>query len=125
MRGRRDEGGDAVLKREADGVGDLAAGSFVIANQARENRQTRGIGGRPGERALRVILQIPNGGGSCVPSAVAVYAGAIEFVEPAIVVVQNQDVAIAGSGIGVALDVGVCGNRHGSRIAFVTIGVEQ
>ena len=115
----------AVLKREADGVGDLAAGDFVIADEAWEDGQTCRVGGGPGEWALRVVLQIPNGGGSGVPRAVGIDAGTKEFVEPAVVVIEDEDVAVAGTRIGVALDVGVGGNGHGAGITFVAVSVEE
>src|SRR5579872_4008565 len=110
------ERGGAVLESEAKSVRDLAAGGFVVAHEPRENRQAGGVGGSPRERALRVILQIPHGGGACVPRTIGIDAGTIEFVEPAIVVVEDQDVAVARSGIGVTLDVGIYWNWHGSGI---------
>ena len=100
---------------------DLAAGDFVVANEAGEDGQSCGVGGGPGERALRVVLQIPNGGGGGVPRAVGIDAGAKEFIEPAVVVIEDEDVAVACAGIGVALDVSVRRNGHGTRIAFVTV----
>jgi len=74
---------------------------------------------------LIVVEQIPDGGGASVPGAVGVDARAVEFVEPAIVVVEHQDVTIACAGIGVAFDVGSGGDGHGTGITFVAVGVED
>lgn len=125
MSGGRDEGGAGLLKREADGMSDPATCGLIVPDETGENRQTRGIGGSPSEGTLRVILQIPDGRGAYVPSTVGIQARAIEFIEPAIVVVQDEDVAVTGAGIRVALDVGVRRNGHGAGIAFVAVGVKE
>ena len=113
-----------LARREANGVLDFAGGDFVVANQAGEDGEAGGVGGGPGVGTLLVIEQIPNCGGGGVPTAVGIGVAAVELVEPAIGVVEDEDVAVAAAGIWIALDGRVGGHGHGAGIAFVAVGGE-
>jgi hypothetical protein len=70
---------------------------------------------------LLVGEEIPDGAGICVPGS-GLRVGTVEFVEKAVGVVENEDVAIAGAGIGVALDGSGERNGHGAGVGFATVG---
>ncbi len=120
MRSRRSEGGTGILHGEAYGVTNGARGDFVIANQAGKNGEAGGVGAGPGIGALLVGDKIPDGAGSGVPCG-GLRIGTIEFVEEASVVVENEDVAIAVAGIGIAFDGRGERNGHGACVAFAAV----
>ena len=49
---------------------------------------------------------------------------AIKFIQPAIVAIKNQHVAVAIPGLRIAFNGSICRNRHGAGIAFISIGRE-
>ena len=48
--------------------------------------------------------------------------GTVEFIEKTVGVVENEDVTIAGAGVGVAFDVNGERNRHGAGVGFAAVG---
>lgn len=48
--------------------------------------------------------------------------GTVEFIEEAVGVVEDEDMAIAGARIGIALDGSSERDGHGARVAFTTVG---
>src|SRR5580692_6805027 len=102
---------------------DLPRGDLVVARETREDWQTRRVGGSPGQRTLLVGHKIPHRGRASVPTG-AVRIRAIQFVEPAIAVIEDQDVPVAAARRRVTLDRRAHGNWHWPRIALVSIGRE-
>jgi hypothetical protein len=121
VRGGRNESRGCALNREANSVLDGAGGDFVVANEAGEDGEAGGVGAGPGVRALLVGEKIPNGAGAYVPLR-GLRIGAVELVEETIGTVEDEDVAIAGAGIRVALNGSGERNGHGSGIALGTVG---
>lgn len=122
MGGRRNEASAGILQRETDRVIEGTCGDFVIADKAGENGEAGGVGARPGVRTLLVGEKIPDGAGIGVPAG-GLRIGAVEFIEEAVGLIENQDVTIAGAGIGIALDgIGEC-DGHGARVALAAIGL--
>ncbi len=50
--------------------------------------------------------------------------GAVKLIQPAIGIVENQHVAVAAAGIGIALDGSIRRDRHRSGIALIAVGRE-
>ena len=69
-----------ILHRHPYGVRDLAAGYFVVADQARHDRQARGIGGRVSIGTERVAVQVEQRGGIGGPGG---KQGVVQLVEHA------------------------------------------
>src|SRR5271155_6223430 len=124
MRGRRSESLAGVLQREAQGMLDLPAGNFVVASESRENGQASRVSGSPGVRTLLVVQQIPHCGRSRVPTSVFLRERIVELVEPTVVAIEYQDVAVAISGVRIPLNWRIVRNRHGPGIAFAAISGE-
>jgi len=114
--------GTGVLQGEADGVIESASGDFVVTNQTWKNRETCSIGAGPGVRTLLVGKKIPDGPRIGVPTG-GLRIGTIELVQKTIGFIENEDVAVAGAGIGIALDGGGKRNGHGARVAFAAVGL--
>ena len=108
------------MQRETKGVIDGAGSHFIIANEAGEDGESGRIGAGPGVRTLLVGEKIPNGARVGVPGRV-LRVGAVEFVEEAVGVVENEDVAIAGTRIGVALDGRSKRNGHRASVGFAAV----
>jgi hypothetical protein len=118
----RSEPGAGILQCETNRVMDGAGGDFVVADESREDGEPGGVGAGPGVGALLVSEKIPDGAGGCVPGR-SLRVGTVEFVEQAAGVVENEDVTIAGAGIGVAFDGNGEGDGHEAGIGFAVGGV--
>ena len=107
---------------EADGMQNLARRHFVVAHQARKNRQTGGIGRGPSSRTKRIRFQIEDRARSGMPASIRLRMGVVEFVENAVALVDHQHVTIAGvTGPGPALYGRVGRYRISAVIAFVVV----
>lgn len=120
MRSRGSEARPGILHREANGVIDRPLGDFIVTNETRENWEACGIGAGPGVGAPLVGSEIPHGARSCVPIR-GLRIRTIQFVEETSVGVENQDVAIAAAGIGVAFNGGGKRNRHRASVALAAV----
>ncbi len=123
MRRRRSERSARLGQREAERMLNLAGSHFVIAHQARKNRQSGRVGGGPGVGPLLVAQQIPHRGRIGIPAPVGIHRRVVEFVEKTIAVVEHEHVAIAGTGR-TAFDRSTLRNRHGSGIALAPVRAE-
>lgn len=72
---------------------------------------------------MLVAEKIPDCGGVGVPG-VTLRIRIVKLVEKAVRIVEDQNVAVAAARIRVAFDGKGRGDRHGARIAFVTVGRE-
>ena len=117
MVGGGDIGGSCLAQREAQGVGDLAGGDLIKADEAGENGQSRRIGTRPARGALRVGLQVEDRSRARFPTPVGLRIGSEELVELVAVTINEKDMPIP-----LALLPSL--NRHlgrdwiGTRVAF-------
>src|SRR5580704_1274522 len=121
MGGGRCESVTGIGHGETNGVVDCAAGDFIVANEAREDREACGVGAGPGVGTLLVGEKIPDGSRTSVPGS-GLRIGAEEFVEEASGSVEDEDVAITGSRIGVALDGRGERDGHGPDVALAAVG---
>ena len=85
--------------------------------------------GRPAASALVQVYgtllvgeKIPDGAGIGVPTG-GLRIGTVELVEEAVGIVENENVTIAGAGIGIALDGSGERNGHGTGVAFAAVGL--
>jgi len=120
MRGGRREGVTRIGNGEANGVMNCASGDFIVANEPREDGKACGVGAGPGIGALLVGEQIPDGSGAGVPGS-GLRIRAVEFVEETSGGVEDEDVAITGTGIGVALDGRGERDGHGTGVALAAV----
>ena len=79
---------------EAQRMPDRTGRDLVVADEAGQDRQARGVGTRPAGRAKRVRAQVPGRAAAGVPGAVEAVGGE-ELEEPAAVLVDHEDVAVA------------------------------
>src|SRR5579883_919876 len=124
MRCGRRESFFAFLQSETQRVLDFSGGDFVVTRKSGKNGQTGGVGRGPGVRTLLVIQQIPNCSGSGIPSTVVLTVCAVKFIEPAVVAIKDEDMAVSVAGVGRAFDGSIVWNRHGAGVAFGAISGE-
>src|SRR5260221_10223607 len=105
---------------KTNGVSNLAGSYLVIADQARQNGQSRGIRRCPTDWTQDVRFQVEDSARTGHPCAVGLRIGRPCFVEYAIIVVDNQNVTVALAG-GSALNWRPGRNRIRTAIALVTI----
>lgn len=118
----RNKTGAGILQRETDRMLDGRRGNFVIADKAGEDGESGGVGAGPGVRALLIGEKIPDGAGISIPTG-GLRLGTVKLVKEAVGFVENEDVAVAGAGVGIALDgIAKC-DGHGARVAFAAIGL--
>ena len=120
MRSWGSEARAGILHRKANGVIDGPSGDFIVTNQTRENGEACGISAGPGVGALFVVSEIPHGARGCVPIG-GLRIRTIQFVEETSVGIENQDVAIAAAGIGIAFNGGGERNRHRASVALTAV----
>ncbi len=104
-----------IRSGETDGVADLPAQDFLIAHQARQDRQTRRVRGGPGVRAQGVRVQVPDRAGAGVPAPARI-TRIVELIQGAGAAVHDQDVMVTA-----VLDPGIAGDRIGPRVRFIQI----
>jgi hypothetical protein len=109
-----------ILNGEANGVFDNASGDFIVTNEAGKDGEAGGVGACPCVRALFVREEVPNGPGTGVPLR-GLGIRTVEFVEEAVSPVEDKDVTIAGTGIGIALNGSSKRDGHGARITFSAV----
>ena len=119
--GGRSESSTGILQCETDRVIDGACGDFIVANESREDGETGGVGAGPGVGALLVGEKIPDSAGTGVPGS-GLGVGTVELVEEAVGVIENEDVAIAVAGVGVAFDIRGERDGHGAGIGLGGVG---
>ena len=95
MAGRPDERCIGRLGRHADGVGDAARLHLVVAHQAGEDREARGVGRRPAAGAQGVGVEVPDGPGARRRARCAVLR-VVELVQGAGARVDHEGVPVAG-----------------------------
>ena len=89
---------------EADGVGDLTGGHFVVADEAGQDGQAGGVGGGPARRVARALdRQVEHRPRAGVPASIRLRPGVPRLVEPAGVAVDDQHVSVAAA-VRAALD---------------------
>src|SRR5450755_1428471 len=106
------KGGAAILQRIAKRVLDFSGGHFVVAREAGENGESRGVGRSPGEGALPISQKIPEGCRICVPASVSLRNRTVKLIQPTGTVVEDEYVPIARARIGKSFNLGIRGNRH-------------
>ena len=97
---------------------DGAGCHFVVAGESGENRQTRRIGRRPRVGPLLVDGHVPDGGRISTPFP-TLQCCFVEFVQPATVFFQYEDMAVTVAGLRVTLNQRIGWNRLGPRITFI------
>src|SRR5260370_21615606 len=82
---------------KANGVADLARGNLVVAEQSGYDGKSRGIGGGPGIVPKRVGIQFEDRTRAGLPASIALRIGAEDFIQHAVVAIDHQNVAVAGT----------------------------
>src|SRR5205823_3279641 len=107
--------------RHTNGMVNCRVKDFVITHQPWKNRQPSCIGRGPGIRALLINCHVPDRGGVSLPGT-GPFESAVEFIEPAAVAIQHQDMAVAIIWIWIALDESIWRNRHRAQIRLSPVG---
>src|SRR6202040_427928 len=100
---------------------NLPRSDMVIAHQAGEYGQARGVGRGPGRGAQRIAANVEHRAGSGGPASIGIGIRSKELVELPGSAIQYQHVPVA-AGLSSALDRHVGWNGVGSWITFSGIG---
>ncbi len=118
MGGGVDVGATGLLEGDPDCVADVAAVNLAVAHQPGEDRQPRGVCGRPAVVAEPRRAQVEAGRRAGVPALTvsADVVGGVHLEQVAPVALEHQHVAV-----GTVLDRRVGGNRRTPEVALVRI----
>ncbi len=100
---------------EAQGMANGAAGDFLAARQAGQDRQAGCVSGGPSGRAQRVRAQVEDRPGTGPPGA-GFLAGIPGFVKEAMVRIHDQEMVVAAM-----FEHGIGRNGIGTGVAFVGV----
>src|SRR5580698_10187894 len=94
--------------------------NFIVTNQSREDRQTRGVRRGPPGRPKRVRIQIEDRARASLPAR-GLRSGVPHLIKDAVVGIYGNRMTVAGA-LTAPLDRRVKRNCVGSGIAFVRVG---
>ena len=121
MAGGPEIGPAGAGRSEAQRMANLPGGHFVVAGQAGQNGQPRGVGRSPAVRAQGVAAQIEDRAGVGLPATVGLGEGVEKLVEQAGGLIHHQHVAVAVA-VRAAFDGRIRGDGIGAGIALVVVG---